>query len=184
MLRRFLSSRFRTVARATALIATLTATATLPNPAAGQGSPPTTQAPAPQQAAPPAAPAKGQPAPANGTSPAAKPAAPKPVSEALQTLRDRLDTIKTDLESREKAITGQNVGAGDLTRARDGLDGLADRLRAIIDLLGPRLEAARERLEQIGPKPKEGAEGEEVARERAEREQAVNDLDGTQRLSK
>ncbi|MFF8799874.1 MULTISPECIES: DUF3772 domain-containing protein [unclassified Methylobacterium] len=184
MLRRFLSSRFRTVARATALIATLTATATLPNPAAGQGSPPATQAPAPQQAPPPAAPANGQPAPANGASPAAKPAAPKPVSEALQTLRDRLDTIKTDLESREKAITGQNVGAGDLTRARDGLDGLADRLRAIIDLLGPRLEAARERLDQIGAKPKEGAEGEEVARERAEREQAVNDIDGTQRLAK
>ena len=184
MLRRFLSSRFRTMARATALIATLTATATLPNPAAGQGSPPATQAPAPQQATPPAAPANGQTAPANGASPAAKPAAPKPVSEALQTLRDRLDTIKTDLEAREKAITGQNVGAGDLTRARDGLDGLADRLRAIIDLLGPRLEAARERLEQIGPKPKEGAEGEEVARERAEREQAVNDLDGTQRLAK
>ncbi|PXW55022.1 DUF3772 domain-containing protein [Methylobacterium sp. B4] len=184
MHRRFLSSRFRTMARATALIATLTATATLPNPAVGQGSPPSTQAPAPQQAAPPAAPANGQPAPANGASPPAKPAAPKPVSEALQTLRERLDTIKADLESREKAITGPNVGAGDLTRARDGLDGLADRLRAIIDLLGPRLEAARERLEQIGPKPKEGAEGEEVARERAEREQAVNDIDGTQRLAK
>ncbi|MEE7458004.1 mechanosensitive ion channel protein MscS [Methylorubrum populi] len=184
MHRRFLSTRFRTMARATALIATLTATATLPNPAVGQGSPPSTQAPAPQQAAPPAAPANGQPAPANGASPAAKPAAPKPVSEALQTLRERLDTIKADLASREKAITGPNVGAGDLTRARDGLDGLADRLRAIIDLLGPRLEAARERLEQIGPKPKEGAEGEEVARERAEREQAVNDIDGTQRLAK
>ncbi|GJE70649.1 DUF3772 domain-containing protein [Methylorubrum podarium] len=189
MRRHSLLSRFRHVVRGTALIATLAATAVLPSAAVGQGSPPAApaaQAPAAKQpnAAPP--PANGQPAPANGqAAPAAKPAAPKaPVSEALQTLRDRLDTIKADLDSREKAITGPNVGAGDLTRARDGLDPLADRLRTVIDLLGPRLDAARERLAQIGPKPKEGEESEEVARERAEREQAVNDIDGTQRLAK
>ena len=196
MLRRCLLTRFRHRIVGTALIATLTATAVLPNPAVGQGSPPAAQAPAAQAPAaqapaakqPTAAPtpANNPPAPANGqAAPAAKPAAPKaPTSEALQTLRDRLDTIKADLEAREKAITGPNVGAGDLTRARDGLDPLADRLRSIIDLLGPRLEAARERLAQIGPKPKEGEESEEVARERAEREQAVNDIDGTQRLAK
>ncbi|CAO4148743.1 hypothetical protein LPLAFNJD_LOCUS2777 [Methylorubrum aminovorans] len=186
MLRRSLLSRFRHRILGTALIATLAATAVLPNAASGQGSPPATQAPAAKQqnAAPP--PANGQPAPANEqAAPATKPAAPKaPVSEALQTLRDRLDTIKDDLEAREKAITGPNVGAGDLIRARDGLDPLADRLRSVIDLLGPRLDAARERLTQIGPKPKEGEESEEVARERAEREQAVNDIDGTQRLAK
>ncbi|GAA0251268.1 hypothetical protein LNAOJCKE_3894 [Methylorubrum aminovorans] len=186
MLRRSLLSRFRHRILGTALIATLAATAVLPNAASGQGSPPAAQAPAAKQqnAAPP--PANGQPAPANEqAAPATKPAAPKaPVSEALQTLRDRLDTIKDDLEAREKAITGPNVGAGDLIRARDGLDPLADRLRSVIDLLGPRLDAARERLTQIGPKPKEGEESEEVARERAEREQAVNDIDGTQRLAK
>ncbi|MEH3116998.1 MAG: DUF3772 domain-containing protein [Methylorubrum populi] len=181
MLRRSLLARFRRTLRGTALVATLSAAALLPNAATGQGSPP----PAPQQKEAPA-PQNGQPAPANPQpAPAAKPAAPKaPVSEALQTIRDRLDTIKADLEAREKAITGANVDAGDLTRARDGLDPLADRLRTVIDLLGPRLEAARERLAQIGPKPKEGEEGEDVARERAEREQAVNDIDGTQRLAK
>ncbi|HJE24166.1 MAG TPA: DUF3772 domain-containing protein [Methylorubrum populi] len=198
MLRRSLLTRFRHTLRGTALIATLSATALLPNTATGQGSPPPAhaqapaqppaQAPAPAQAQQ-AAPAKAgaaAPAPANDQpAPAAKPAVAKaPVSEALQTIRDRLETIKTDLEAREKSITGQNVGTGDLTRARDGLDGLADRLRAVIDLLTPRLEAARERLAQIGPKPKEGEEGEDVARERAEREQVVNDIDGTQRLAK
>ena len=186
MLRRSLLTRFRHRILSTALIATLAATAVLPNVASGQGSPPAAQAPAAKQQNAAPAPVNGQPAPANEqAAPAAKPAAPKaPVSEALQTLRDRLDTIKDDLEAREKAITGPNVGAGDLIRARDGLDPLADRLRSMIDLLGPRLEAARERLTQIGPKPKEGEEGEEVARERAEREQAVNDIDGTQRLAK
>ncbi|MCG5247267.1 DUF3772 domain-containing protein [Methylorubrum extorquens] len=191
MLRHSLLTRVRHMMRSKALIAALTAAALLPNAAVGQGTPPGAPAPAAQsapapkhQTAPP--PANGQPPAADGqAAPAPKPAAPKvPVSEALQTLRDRLDAIKADLESREKAISGQNVGAGDLTRARDGLDPLADRLRSVIELLGPRLEAARERLTQIGPKPKEGEEGEEVARERAEREQAVNDIDGTQRLAK
>ncbi|QDI83478.1 mechanosensitive ion channel family protein [Methylorubrum populi] len=189
MLRDVLLTRFRHVVRGAALVAALTATSVLPNAAAGQGSPPaapTAQAPTAKSDAKPSAKPEAAPPAANGqAAPAAKPAAPKaPVSEALQTLRDRLDTIKADLEAREKAITGPNVGAGDLTRARDGLDPLADRLRSAIELLGPRLDAARERLTQIGPKPKEGEESEEVARERAEREQAVNDIDGTQRLAK
>ncbi|CAO4155263.1 Mechanosensitive ion channel protein MscS [Methylorubrum thiocyanatum] len=181
MLRDVLLTRFRHVVRGAALVAALTATSVLPNAAAGQGSPPA----APAAQAPTAKPDAAPPAANGQAAPAAKPAAPKaPVSEALQTLRDRLDTIKADLEAREKAITGPNVGAGDLTRARDGLDPVADRLRSVIELLGPRLDAARERLTQIGPKPKEGEESEEVARERAEREQAVNDIDGTQRLAK
>ncbi|KAB7782583.1 DUF3772 domain-containing protein [Methylorubrum populi] len=189
MLRDVLLTRFRHVVRGAALVAALTATSVLPNAAAGQGSPPAApaaQAPTAKSDAKPDAKPGAAPPAANGqAAPAAKPAAPKaPVSEALQTLRDRLDTIKADLEAREKAITGPNVGAGDLTRARDGLDPLADRLRSAIELLGPRLDAARERLTQIGPKPKEGEESEEVARERAEREQAVNDIDGTQRLAK
>ncbi|MFG5121218.1 DUF3772 domain-containing protein [Methylorubrum sp. POS3] len=178
----------RRLARSAGLIAGLGVSALLPNAAIGQGqaAPPAAQQPAsPPKAAPaqPAgAPAQGQ---AAAPAPAAKPAQPKtPVSEALQTVRDRLEGIKTDLEAREKSITGPNAGPGDLTRARDGLDAVADRLRTIIDALAPRLDAARERLEQIGPKPKEGEEGEDVARERAEREQAVNDVDGTQRLAK
>ncbi|WP_232628982.1 DUF3772 domain-containing protein [Methylobacterium sp. Leaf118] len=186
MLRRSLLSDLRHFARSAALVAALGTAALMPGTASGQG-----------QAAPPAAPAQPQKAvpPANGPpqpgpaaaapAPAAKPAPPKtPVSEVLQTVRDRLEEIKADLEGREKAITGPNAGPGDLSRARDGLDGVADRLRTIIDALGPRLDAARERLEQIGPKPKEGEEGEDVARERAEREQTVNDIDGTQRLAK
>lgn len=133
---------------------------------------------APQPAAPAAQPAAQPAAPA-------KPPAPKPVvSEEIKTVRDTLDKAKDDLEHREKILAGETVGTGDLTRARDGVDAIADRIRHVIDLTTPRLEAARERLTQLGPKPKEGAEGEDVARERTEREQAVAEIDETQRLAK
>ncbi|MBX9933316.1 MAG: DUF3772 domain-containing protein [Methylobacterium sp.] len=106
------------------------------------------------------------------------------VSEMIKAVRARLENAKRDLDSREKAISGREVGAGDLVRARDGLDDVADQIRRVIDLLAPRLDAARERLNQLGPKPKEGEEGEDVAKERTEREHAVAEIDETQRLAK
>lgn len=153
--------------------------ALVPGTVLGQAAAPPT--PAAQTA--PANPAPAAP-PAQPAAPA-KPPAPKPVvSEEIKTVRDTLDKAKDDLEHREKILTGQNVGSGDLTRARDGVDGIADRIRHVIEITTPRLEAARERLTQLGPKPKEGAEGEDVARERTEREQAVAEIDETQRLAK
>ncbi|WP_284245644.1 DUF3772 domain-containing protein, partial [Methylobacterium haplocladii] len=116
--------------------------------------------------------------------PAAKPVAKPAVSEGIKTVRERLDEIKGNLDGREKAVTGRNVGAGDLTRARDGLEAVSDRIRAIIAALEPRLEAARERQTQLGPKPKDTEEGEDVAKERVEREHAVTEIDETQRLAK
>ncbi len=155
-----------------------------------QATPPTAPGapPAPAPAGQPGAPPAAQPA-APGTQPAAQPApakppAPKPVSEEIKTVRETLDKAKDELEQREKILSGQKVGSGDLTRARDGVDGIADRIRHVIEVTTPRLEAARERLTQLGPKPKEGPEGEDVARERTEREQAVAEIDETQRLAK
>ena len=149
-----------------------------PLSALGQGTPAVPAKPVPAAPAP-------APAPAEAPKAAAKPAAPKPaVSEQIQNVRDRLDTAKADLEQREKLVTGPNVGPGDLTRARDGIEAIADKIRHVIDITTPRLEAARERLTQLGPKPKEGEEGEDVARERAEREHAVAEIDETQRLAR
>lgn len=149
-----------------------------PLSALGQGTPAVPAKPVPAAPTP-------APAPAEAPKVAAKPAAPKPaVSEQIQNVRDRLDTAKADLEQREKLVTGPNVGPGDLTRARDGIEAIADKIRHVIDITTPRLEAARERLTQLGPKPKEGEEGEDVARERAEREHAVAEIDETQRLAR
>ena len=59
-------------------------------------------------------------------------------------------------------------------------------MRALIGDLAPKLEAAKARLEQLGPKPKEDDpdESPDVARDRAERESAVAELDETQRLAR
>ncbi|GEO97951.1 mechanosensitive ion channel protein MscS [Methylobacterium haplocladii] len=180
-----------------ALAAILAATAlAMPTGAVGQGAAPPQQqeqkaAPAPQPGGDKSQPAQAAPSP--GTAPQAAPAAPAPaakpvakpaVSEGIKTVRERLDEIKGNLDGREKAVTGRNVGAGDLTRARDGLEAVSDRIRAIIAALEPRLEAARERQTQLGPKPKDTEEGEDVAKERVEREHAVTEIDETQRLAK
>lgn len=106
------------------------------------------------------------------------------VSEMIQGIRDRLDKAKQDLDAREKIVSSRTAAAGDLLRARDGLDTVADGIRRIIDLTQPRLDAARERLNQLGPKPKDGEEGDDVAKERSEREHAVAEIDETQRLAK
>ncbi len=60
------------------------------------------------------------------------------------------------------------------------------RLRALVADLAPKLDAAKARLEQLGPKPKEDDpdESADVARDRAEREAAVAELDETQRLAR
>ncbi|GJE26096.1 DUF3772 domain-containing protein [Methylobacterium organophilum] len=194
MVRRFfLSPRTATFA---ALLASVVALSPAAVTAQGTAPAPAQTVPPAQGTAPPAQPQpgheQGKTAPAQppqGQAPAAAAPPPKPVvkaptAEALQKIRERLDEIKNDLDAREKTVTGPNVAAGDLTRARDGLDAVSDRIRGIIDLLTPRLEAARERLTQLGPKPKEGEEDADLAKERAEREQAVTDIDGTQRLAK
>lgn len=154
--------------------------------AAGQESP--KQEPARQE------PTKaGRPAAAPVTEPVKPPAGDRPeeeepeklpVSDLIKGIRDRLETDKQDLDAREKVLSGRDVPPGDLQRARDGIDAVADRIRAIIAGTTPRLEAARERLNQLGPKPKEGEEGEDVANERTEREHAVTEIDETQRLAK
>ena len=127
---------------------------------------------------------------AQGAQPAQPPAAqpaPRPqISNATRTLRTRLDADKLDLDQREAALQRRDLTGADLVRLRDGIDGIADRLRGIVGELNPGLDAAKARLEQIGPKPKEGQpeEGADVVRERAEREAAVAEVDETQRLAR
>jgi potassium-dependent mechanosensitive channel len=141
------------------------------------------------------APANGAPsnqAPANQAPAAQAPAqappqaAPPAVSTATKAVRARLDADKLDLDQREAALQRRDLTSSDLARLRDGIDPIADRLRGIIADLSPGLDAARARLEQLGPKPKEGqpAESADVLRERGEREAAVAEIDETQRLAR
>ena len=134
-------------------------------------------APAPNAAAPTA-----QPAPA-AAAPAAKPAAPAPSPEN-QALLANLDDARKTIEDVE-AQSGQADATSDQLQAlRARLDPVTDRLRDLIAATEPKLDAARVRLNQLGPKPKEGTEGADVAKDRTERDAAVGELDESLKLAR
>ncbi len=147
-------------------------------------------------------PAGAQPAPAAPTTPApagcapqpsradAKPAAAKPpavqveMSEQFKAARAKLDQAKAELDAREKELGRTDLTATDLTTVRDSVAEVTDQVRDIVSHLDAPLAAARERLAQLGPKPKEGEESGDVGQQRAEREAVVNRIDETQRLAR
>lgn len=138
------------------------------------------QAPqAPQAPAAPAAPA-----------PVAKPPAPRPdtaiISAETKATRAKLDSFKATLDQNEAALQGRELAEPDLLRVRASTDPLAETIRGIIDDLQPKLDASKARLTELGPKPKEGdpPESADVAKDRADREAAVAEIDETQRLAR
>ncbi|GJD49494.1 hypothetical protein OPKNFCMD_2225 [Methylobacterium crusticola] len=172
-----------------------------PAPAAAQGQASRPEKPAVAQLAPAAKPTDSKPTDAKPSD--AKPAdaraaqekaadapaeapTPKPqtpISEQIKQIRAQLDAEKADLDQREQALTHRELNKDDLAMVRDGIEPVADRLRQVIDQLGPRLEAAKERLTQLGPKPKD-PEAPDVAQERAQREAGVAEIDDTLRLAR
>ncbi|AWB22160.1 mechanosensitive ion channel family protein [Methylobacterium currus] len=143
------------------------------------------QAPAGKGDTKPAQPAAGQPPAAPAAAPAEPPKPPPqtPISEQIKQIRAQLDAEKADLDQREQALTHRELNKDDLVLLREGIPPVADRLRQVVDHLGPRLDAAKERLNQLGPKPKE-PEGADVAQERAQREAGVAEIDDTLRLAR
>jgi small-conductance mechanosensitive channel len=117
---------------------------------------------------------------------AARPAETVAPTLDVKAAKARLEGFKADLDEKERALEGRELTDADLQRLRQQIDPAAEGIRALIDDLGPRLETNRARLEQLGPKPKEGQpdESADAARERAEREGAVAELDETQRLGR
>src|SRR4051794_29812071 len=112
--------------------------------------------------------------------------APAAVSTETKATRSKLDSFKLDLDQKELALQGRELSDPDLQRLRQGIDPVAESIRHLIDDLGPKLDASKARLEQLGPKPKEGQpdESADVSKDRAEREGAVAELDETQRLGR
>jgi potassium efflux system protein len=111
--------------------------------------------------------------------------APLVLSNETKAARTKLDTLKAELDQKDAALA-RDLNDAELQRIRQEVDPLWQRVRAIIDEIQPRLDAARARLDQLGPKPKEDApqESPDVQRDRAEREAAVAELDETQRLAR
>ncbi|MGU3540271.1 DUF3772 domain-containing protein [Methylobacterium sp. A54F] len=116
--------------------------------------------------------------------PEAAPAQPPVVPEAYKATRAKLDAARADLEARQKELERPNLTPADLSRIREGIGPVADGIREIISNLEAPLEAARERLNQLGPKPKDTQESAEVAQQRAASEASVVRIDETQRLAR
>jgi small-conductance mechanosensitive channel len=130
------------------------------------------QAQAPASAQPQAAPAAAAPA----TS----------ISAETKAVRAKLDGFKADLDQKEAAIQGRTMSDADLQNIRVQIEPIIAEIRTVVDELTPKLEASKQRLTQLGPKPDKGQpeESADVARDRAEREAAVAELDETQRLGR
>ncbi len=139
--------------------------------------------PAPAATPAPAAPA----APPPALPPAPAPAPPAPViTPESRALRASLESAKAEVEQAEAAFRRTGLTSDELQDLRNRIDPVTERLRDQIADIGPKLDAAKARLEQLGPKPKDGAapEGQDVARDRAEREAATADLDEISRLAR
>ncbi len=140
---------------------------------------PNTQPQAQPQAAPQVAP-QAAPAPAAAAAPATL------ISAETKAARAKLDGFKADLDQKEAAIQGRTMSDTDLQNIRVQIEPIIAEIRTVIDEQTPKLEASKQRLSQLGPKPDKGQpeESADVARDRAEREAAVAELDETQRLGR
>ena len=150
-------------------------------------------APETKAAAGPTTPGKA-PNTAPNTAPNAKPegntaaaphaSAPAEVPEQFKIVRAKLEAAKAELDAREKQLGHTDLTVADLTAIRDSAATVTDEIRGLVTRLDAPLEAARERLAQLGPKPKDTQESADVAEQRVEREAAVTRIDETQRLAR
>lgn len=118
-------------------------------------------------------------APAQATVPA--PAAADPGS-----LRARLDAIRSELTQIETVVDAPSANDADLQRQRLRLQPSLEQVRALIEEQTPRVDQAKAKLDQLGPKPEGSAppESPDIARERETRAKAYGDADETLRLGK
>ncbi|WP_246505017.1 DUF3772 domain-containing protein [Microvirga antarctica] len=136
--------------------------------------------------------AVAQPAASPPSAPLAQ-AAPAPAADPVKVAapdtraaRARLDSFKANLTQTELGLQSRRHSDAELQALRLQIEPMVEAIRGIIAEQGPRLEASKARLGQLGPKPKEGEpeEGADAARDRAEREAAVAEFDETQRLAR
>lgn len=108
------------------------------------------------------------------------------IAAETEAIRAKLEGVKIELDQKEAALRREGITDDELGNLRGEIDPALAAIDALIGGLGPRLDGARARLEQLGPKPKPGepAESEDVRRDRAEREAQVAELDETHRLGR
>src|SRR3954470_19143133 len=77
------------------------------------------------------------------------------VSAETRAIRSRLDTAKLRLDQTEAALARRELSDAELQDLRQQTDPLGQEIRSIVDELQPRADAAKARLDQLGPRPKE-----------------------------
>lgn len=101
-------------------------------------------------------------------------------------LRTRLDAARGELTQIEGTLGNAAASDAELQRQRARLQPMHTQLQQVVDEQTPRVEQARQRLEQLGPKPdaKAPPESTEVATERQNREKAFTDADETLKIAR
>lgn len=96
--------------------------------------------------------------------------------QSAQDIQPRIAAISSKLEAISKSVREEDLDDGALLQLRGQLEPLSTANQAILNELQPQLDAARQQLEQAGPKPEAGASAEAV-KARAELQKAVDDVD-------
>jgi potassium efflux system protein len=110
---------------------------------------------------------------------AAPPAATQaaPLLPAAAAAQAALDSARTTLDQVEAALERQ-LGDGELSSLRGRLEPVREALGEAVRQLEPRLAEARDRLNQLGPKPAEGAaESTDARQQREEQTRVVGEFD-------
>ncbi len=100
----------------------------------------------------------------------------------------RLDSAKVTLDGIEASLARSNLTDAALQQMRTQVDPVAIDIQAVVAELQPRLDAAKARLAQLGPKPDPKAaatpEAADITAERAAQDKLFNDLDATAKRAK
>ncbi len=98
--------------------------------------------------------------------------------------KEKLDGLKIQVEQLEAGLQRENLNDADLQGLRSRAEPILNDLRAVLELLSPRFDSAKARLDQLGPAPKDAPENEELAKERQERQAQFSEIDQLQRLTR
>lgn len=98
-----------------------------------------------------------------------------------------LDAAKGTIDMIESRLTRSDMSDAVLQQLRGQVDPVVVQMNAVVSELNPRIDAAKARLAQLGPKPdaKSGTtEAPDIAKEREAQQSLFNDLDATAKRAK
>ena len=106
--------------------------------------------------------------------------------ETTPATRGQVEAFKLELNQIEIGLERRQLTQGVLASSRQRLDEISAVLRKFTEELTPRAEALRSRLKELGPEPdaKATPESPEIAKERAERDKALKDVDELLKLTR